>query len=167
VAGRPEGWRTAKDGKLEAYPTVGKLEACPTGNEKVFAELMELCWRRCDEAGKTLVIRDWSHLDFMGVPFVRPSYRLTTAECLQGRFELLQVATVRHPVDQLLSLSKLAVVQGKIVVPEFLEGYRRFAEQAARIGFLRYEDFLDNPDAVLARLCGQLQIAFDSTCEQR
>jgi hypothetical protein len=106
---------------------------------------MELCWRRCEAAGKRLVIRDWSHLDFMGVPFVRPTFRLTTAECLQGRFDLRQAALVRHPVDQLLSLSKLGVVQGKIVVPELLEGYRRFAEQAVRIGFFGMKIFWTIP----------------------
>ena len=40
-----------------------------------------------------LVLRDWSHLDFTGVPFVaQPAYRLLLADVLKPRFELLHLA---------------------------------------------------------------------------
>jgi hypothetical protein len=47
---------------------------------------------------------------------------------LASRYELRQVCTVRHPLDQWLSLSQLAVMQGRIDLATFLAGYRRFAE---------------------------------------
>lgn len=133
-----------------------------------FVDAIELIHRRTGEAGQRLVIRDWSHLDFTGVPFVaHPAYRLLTADALKSRFELRQVCTVRHPIDQWLSLRQLAVVQGKLAVADFLEGYRRFAEAACEIGFLRYEDFAADPSVVMKELCRRLEVRFDRQFTER
>jgi protein O-GlcNAc transferase len=127
-----------------------------------FVDAIDLIYRRAADAGQRLVIRDWSHLDFTGVPFVaKPAYRLLTAEALGGRFELRQVCTVRHPLDQWLSLRQLAMVHGKLSLEAFLAGYRRFAEQAREIGFLRYEDFAADPSAIMKELCRRLEVRFD------
>jgi hypothetical protein len=133
-----------------------------------FADAIELIRRRAEECGQRLVIRDWSHLDFTGVPFVaRPAHRLLTAEALAARYELRQVCTVRHPLDQWLSLSQLAVVQGRLTLESYLAGYRRFAEVATAIGFYRYEDLTRDPKSVMKALCGDLQLRFDRTFAAR
>ena len=112
-----------------------------------FVDAIDLIHRRADEAGQRLVIRDWSHLDFTGVPFVaNPAYRLLTAEALASRFELRQVCTVRHPLDQWLSLRQLAVVHGKLTLEAFLAGYRRFAEQAQDDRLLPLRGFRSRPE---------------------
>jgi hypothetical protein len=127
-----------------------------------FVDAIELIHRRAADAGQRLVVRDWSHLDFTGVPFVaHPAYRLLTAEALASRFELRQVCTVRHPIDQWLSLRQLAVVQGKLTLDAYLVGYRRFAERAREIGFFRYEDFAADPGAIMKELCRGLELRFD------
>jgi hypothetical protein len=129
-----------------------------------FAEAIGLIRDAAAERGSMLVLRDWSHLDFTGVPFVaEPAYRLLLAERLAARFDLLQLCTVRHPLDQWQSVRKLAVVQGRLSLDAFLRGYRRFAEQAATIGFVRYEDFLEDPRRAMAAICAQLAIPFDPT----
>lgn len=132
-----------------------------------FADAIALIHRRAEESSQNLVIRDWSHLDFTGVPFTKPSYRLLTAEALATRFELRQACTVRHPLDQWLSLRRLAVVHGKLTLEQYLAGYRRFAEQAQEIGFLRYEDFTADPGAVLKALCRSLGLRFDRHYAER
>ena len=133
-----------------------------------FADAIDLIYRRAAEAGQRLVIRDWSHLDFTGVPFVaNPAYRLLTAEALASRFELHQVCTVRHPLDQWLSLRQLAVVQGKLSLDGYLAGYRRFAEQAREIGFLRYEDFAADPAAIMKEICRRLEVRYDRHFAER
>jgi hypothetical protein len=127
-----------------------------------FIDAIELIHRRATEHGQRLVIRDWSHLDFTGVPFVaKPSHRLLTAEALASRFELRQVCTVRHPLDQWLSVSQLVVVQGRLDLETFLAGYRRFAEHAAEIGFMRYEDFVPKPAPFMKSLCARMHLRFD------
>jgi hypothetical protein len=133
-----------------------------------FVDAIELIRRRAEDCSQRLVIRDWSHLDFTGVPFIaRPALRLLTAEALASRYDLQQVCTVRHPLDQWLSLSRLAVVQGRLGLDAFLAGYRRFAEVAQTIGFERYEDFTLDPCAVLKSLCGSLQLKFDRGFAER
>ena len=133
-----------------------------------FVDAIELIRRRAEDCSQRLVIRDWSHLDFTGVPFVaRPAHRLLTAEALATRYELRQVCSVRHPLDQWLSLSQLAVVQGRLGLAAFLSGYRRFAEVAKSIGFQRYEDFTRDPQAVMKSLCGSLQLKFDRGFAER
>ena len=133
-----------------------------------FADAIELIRRRAEECSQRLVIRDWSHLDFTGVPFVvRPAHRLLTAEALAPRYELRQVCTVRHPLDQWLSLSQLAVVQGRLTLDSFLTGFRRFAEVAKAIGFHRYEDLTRDPQGVMKALCGDLDLRFDRSFAAR
>jgi hypothetical protein len=133
-----------------------------------FVDAIELIYQRAADAGQRLVIRDWSHLDFTGVPLVAsPAYRLLTADALAGRFELRQICTVRHPLDQWLSLRGLAVIQGKLMLDDYMRGYRRFAEQAREIGFLRYEDFVADPDEVMKELCHRLELRFDRDFSER
>jgi hypothetical protein len=131
-------------------------------------DAIELIHRRAADSGQRLVVRDWSHLDFTGVPFVaKPAYRLLTAEALKGRFDLRQVCTVRHPLDQWLSLRQVAVVRGKLTLEAYLAGYRQFAEQARALGFLRYEDFAADPSAVMKELCRALDLRFDRHFTER
>lgn len=133
-----------------------------------FADAIGSIADKVEERGAALVIRDWSHLDFTGVPFIRkPDYRLLLAEVLSSRFALAQLCTVRHPIDQWLSLSRLQIMRGHLFLEPFLAGYRRFAEVAAGIGFVRYEDVVAAPDLVLADLCLRLHLPFDPTFQER
>lgn len=133
-----------------------------------FAEAVRLVHARAAERGSLLVIRDWAHLDFTGVPYVaRPPYVLGLAAALRTSFEIFQVATVRHPVDQWLSLGRVAAVRGALDLPTFLHGYRRFAELCPAMGFVRYEDFAADPEAALVRLCGGLSLPYDAGFRQR
>jgi hypothetical protein len=133
-----------------------------------FNDAIALIDDRCTAKGKTLVIRDWSHLDFTGVPFLDdPPYTLTLARTLARHFSIIHTASVRHPLDQWLSLSELSYIKGKIEPEDFLRGYRRFAEAAVGIGFIRYEDFTQEPDEKLHLLCERLKISFDPEYKDR
>ena len=113
------------------------------------------------QLGQKLILRDWSHIDFIGVPFVdHPSYRLTQSELLQDEFGIRQIATVRHPIDTFLSLSKLAIMQGRLDIDHYLKGFRQFALKAREMGFIRYEDFCAEPHKVLRHICNVLGINY-------
>jgi len=132
-----------------------------------FAEAIALIEGRASARGKVLVIRDWTHLDYTGLPFVRrPPMRMLLPEALADRFDLTRIATVRHPIDQWLSLTKLPGYD-RIRPAMFMPGYRRFAEHAAEMGFIRYEDFTRQPDAQMRLLCGRLDLAFDTSYASR
>ncbi len=133
------------------------------GNESVnFGQAILLIAERCSNRGKQLVIRDWTHLDFTAVPFLKePSYSFVTADVLRRHCEVIQFATTRHPIDQWLSLRKLDIMQGKLSLSQYLMGYRHFAEKCAEIGFIRYEDFVRTPEPVVQELCTQLKLKYD------
>jgi hypothetical protein len=127
-----------------------------------FHEVVSLINERVEQLGKKLVLRDWSHLDYTAVPFLpKASYRLMLYDTLAPSFEIIRIATTRHPIYQWLSLDGLAVMNGIISVEQYLHGYLRFAEAAKEIGFIRYEDFTRQPDDILRQITNSLQVDFD------
>lgn len=133
-----------------------------------FEDAIELIARRSDERGMQLVIREWTHWDYIGLPFVdQPRYQSLLVDVLRDRFRLLRAAIVRHPIDQWLSLRKLALIHGKVSLGSYLEGYRRYADLCVQVGFLRYEDFTREPQEQLEVLCRSLELNYDAGFIQR
>lgn len=130
-----------------------------------FLEAVEEVRQRVEASGRKLVIRDWSHIDFTGVPFTEnPSYRLTTAEILGQHYRIVHTSIVRHPLDQWISLNRLSMFNDapRPQARKFIYGYLRFAEFAKKMGYVRYEDFTLDSDAALRTLCERLQLVFDA-----
>ncbi|NBD19019.1 MAG: O-linked N-acetylglucosamine transferase, SPINDLY family protein [Cyanobacteria bacterium] len=133
-----------------------------------FVDAISRIHQRSEENNCNLIIRDWAHLDFFGVPWTNNlSYRLDLAETLKTHFDNIQAAIVRHPVDQWLSLCRLELLQGKLSLENFLQGYLEFAKIATEIGFIRYEDFTHDPDTQLQALCEKLETPFDPNYKEK
>jgi len=132
-----------------------------------FTATIALIAQRCTEQDKYLVLRDWSHLDYIGIPFTQAQYRSALYESLQHDFDMLRFATVRHPLDQWLSLTKNPLFAERLGPGKYLKGVRRFAEMANATGFLRYEDFTESSDTALIGLCAALQLPFDGSYSER
>lgn len=130
-------------------------------------QFIALCEQRAKARGSRLVVRDWTHLDYIGVPFVRPSMGFGFAASLGGAYAIAEAITTRHPLDQYLSLSKMDIMRGRLTPEVYLRGCAAFAEHAARVGFVRYEDFAANPEPALRTLCQRLAVAFDPTWPER
>jgi len=132
-----------------------------------YAQVIETIESRCRTRGQTLVLRDWAHLDFTGLPFVStPSYHPQLYSELEQNFDIIRISTTRDPVTQWQSLVQLGVMQaplksGKFGLDDFLLGYRKYAELCVETGFVRYEDFLQHPDMEMRKFCNHLQIKFD------
>lgn len=128
----------------------------------VVAKCLAAIVRANEENGGSLVIRDWTHLDFTGVPFWRPTCRLKTYDALNAIPPTRHTCTVRHPVAQWRSLQRIQLGrEGGLSPSDFFEGYWRFAHQVVEIGFIRYEDFTNDPDRELERLCTMLGVPYD------
>lgn len=145
------------------YALFDEAEATKLGRTRPerFAAVIGMIGERCRAQGLALVIRDWSHLDFVGVPYRRETGDVfETVEALAPHFALRRFATVRHPVAQWLSLKRL---QGTtdLTLERYLAGCRAFAEAAVAVGFVRYEDFTRAPGAVLAEIAQALDLAYD------
>lgn len=132
-----------------------------------FQQLMYMIEQKASARGRALLLRDWSHLDWIGLPFCRPGFGSPLAECFRG-YEVKRFCTVRHPIDQWLSLMKLPLVaQSGLTVNQYLEGMRGFSELCSAIGFVRYEDLTRAPDEHLRTICGALAIDFDAGYAER
>lgn len=128
-----------------------------------FVDAIRLINKRCEEKNLSLVIRDWSHIDFTGWPHnPSPSYELTTANTLSKKFNIVKTATVRHPIDQWLSFKESQSWTGaELSLDTYLIGFRKFAEHANKIGYIRYEDFVESPVNIMGKICDNLNLTFD------
>ncbi len=133
-----------------------------------FAEIVERLAERSAEQGRHLVLRDWSHLDYLGVPFVhRPPMQLLTEAALRDSCDLGQAFVVRHPLDQYASSASRPAMAPHLTPDRFLYAYHAFARVAVARGFQRYEDFVEAPDRQLRELCQKLRLPFDPGYEDR
>ncbi len=126
-----------------------------------FLDFISLVDQRARAKNKRLVLRDWSHIDYIGAPYAAPTMRPGLAEALSSGFHILRTASVRHPMDQWLSLNDLDVIRGNVTEAAYLSGCAAFADEAARVGFVRFEDLTRDPDAALRTLCERLRLEFD------
>ena len=145
------------------YALFDEAEATKLGRTRPerFAAVIGLIEERCRAQGLALVIREWSHLDFVGVPYRRETGgTLETVAALAPHFALRRFATVRHPVAQWLSLKRL---QGttELTLERYLAGCHAFAREAVATGFVRYEDFTRAPGEALAEISRALDLPYD------
>lgn len=147
--------------------TQSDIDALQKQSNVSYAQVIALIELRCSERNDNLVVRDWAHLDFTGYPIITtPNYRPMLYTELAESFDILRISTTRDPVTQWQSLSQLDLMQkslqsGAFSLDKFLFGYRKYAELCVGTGFIRYEDFLLNPDLEMRKLCNHLQIKFD------
>ena len=129
-------------------------------------QFVGMCETRAAGRGEALVLRDWSHLDYYGLPYTKATMGAGLRESLGDAYEILEACTTRHPVDQYVSLSGVEVI-GEIDWDLFLDGNLAFARYAVETGFVRYEDLTSDPDEQLKKLCSMLKMGFDPQYAQR
>ena len=135
-----------------------------------FSEKITVIHRLAAERGEELVIRNWAYLDFFGLPFTSiPSYKLATENVLSDHFELKQIVTVRHPMDQWLSWCAYrgSAKADDYTFRQFVDGCSEFQKQTAKIPYIRYEDFVAKPLPVMREICQQLGLEFDPVFHHR
>ncbi len=135
---------------------------------EAYGEIVARLAERCAGQGRYLVLRDWSHLDYLGVPFVhRPPLQLLTEQALRNRCDVRQAFVVRHPVPQYASCASRPGMAPHLTPRGFAAAYGAFARLAAERGFQRYEDFAADPDDALHTLCDRLALPFDAGYRER
>lgn len=127
-----------------------------------FLDSIRLTQQRVIERGAHLLIREFSHADFMQTPRTNPTYRSQVWEHLRGEYHVRRAAVVRHPLDQWRSMQSYRWARNRCTLEGFLYGHRRFAEMSVETGFVRYEDFCRNPAKALTQLCENLNVPFDA-----
>lgn len=121
----------------------------------------------CVDDGVDLVIRDHSHTDFcIGE---KPAALTPIIDFLSEDYELLSVATVRHPLDSYLGL--VASGWEKQFSPSSLEEYasryHHFLDRYRSFRILRYEDFCIKPAAFMLDICSTLDLEYNAEFQER
>jgi hypothetical protein len=136
------------------FPLIDELR------EKIFKSDIKVISKHTNSLGKYLVLREHSHSDFfMGEA---PNKTRTLRKLLRDDHPILSVLTVRHPVDSYLSL-----VEHKWVhftpgtFDEYCNRYLLFIDHNKNVPLHKYEDFVDDPDAVLRLICRDLELPFN------
>jgi len=118
---------------------------------------------RCSELGRTLILRDHSHSDYLTAR--QPQGRLVAA--LQPVYPLRRMWTIRDPLDAWLSM-RASQFDGHLQgFDDYCRRVLKFVRDHEDIPSWRYEDFVADPGKVLAEICDYLDIAFDADFEQR
>ena len=135
---------------------------------EAFRELVDVFHVRASEAGRHLVLRDYSFVDFVGVPYTaNPPRRLTLYAALPAGVPTRAVALIRYPVDQWSSLRKHELVRAVLTPSAFCEAYAAFLDELGSIPVYRYEDFVEHPAMQLRAICGDLALPFDPSFTER
>lgn len=141
------------------------IERMKTQTDWPFHEIMQMIAERAETKGQTLIVADWSDLDFVAdKPVSELSGIFLHPTALEARMEPTSVALIRHPVDQWIHLqNQLGPDAPGIDI--FIRGYRRFSECLDGIETIRFEEFLADPGAILQTLCGYLDAPFNPDWE--
>jgi hypothetical protein len=114
---------------------------------------------RLSQSGRQILIRDHAHSQFCSK--VDPDARPTVHEILAGVLPVLSVVTVRHPLDSFLSLRRNDWIHFKpATLEEYSLRYLRFLDRHAGLPVVKYEDFVEDPEAILKHLSDLLQLSY-------
>jgi len=129
-----------------------------------FRDLISVFHLRAAAAGRHLILRDFSYIDFVGLPYnLRPPYRLSIYDALPEGMPTRAIAFIRHPIDQWISLCKHVELL-PLEAALFCHSYMMFLQKTASIPIYKYETFVENPEEQMKAICRDLNLSFDSSC---
>ena len=134
-----------------------------------FVAIIRAIEQHCADQQQTLVIRDWSHIDYLGVPVTsKPTNTPALINSLNKHFDILNVQLVRNPIDIWLSTRRLNLIKNTdITTKEFIQAYLHYLQKTRGSYQLIYENFLADPDKSLKQVCSALKLNFDQEYSQK
>ena len=132
-----------------------------------FGELLECLHSAAEKLGLNLVVRDYSYVDFIGIPFVWPVPHDSSLDlAVAGRFFVSPIVLVRHPADQLASLRSHRAIRENLTAEHYLNSYFAFLKAMKEAPTFRYEDVTDHA-AIFLQICSRLGIRWDLNALER
>ncbi|WP_157488499.1 hypothetical protein [Desulfobacter postgatei] len=139
------------------YPEISYKDA--DSFKAIFYERIKWVIEKCKKHQKSLVIRDHSHSDFLfqGVLEHPPVYSF-----LNELYNVVPIITLRNPIDSYLSMMKhFSSATDVKSFDEYCKRVLAFIEKYSFAEVFLYEDFVDNPDRTLQRMCEIYGIEYD------
>jgi hypothetical protein len=141
---------------LSRYANIPNIDEL---SEELFLSSVKGIERHVRYQGGKLVLRDHSHVDFCAER--KMVEKSTLSKILSDSFTLLNVVTIRNPIDAYLSLKKNGWVHfSPANFDEYCRRLLSFTAQFKRKDIVRYEDFVDSPDRTLKKISRKLDLQF-------
>lgn len=121
-----------------------------------FLSEISVMLRAAERTGRVLVVRDWTHTDFID----SPTLFSRTAEVLGREHKLVRAATIRHPIDNWIAMNKNGFL--RISIGEYVKRYSAFLDMTEGMPVLKYEALCREPDETMKSLCDALRLPFAS-----
>ena len=136
------------------FPLINEL------SEKIFITDIDIISKHAQQLGKYLVIREHSHSDFLVGE--SPNEFSTVRKLLIDHHTLLSIVTVRHPADSYLSLLNNGWVHyTPSSFDEYCRRYLLFIEFNNMLPLFKYEEFVNDPQMEMKRICESLDLPFN------
>lgn len=127
--------------------------------DEIFLSRIQQADKICSAQKKQLIIRDHSHHDFLmhdDLPRQKPS----VLSLLINEYETKSVVTVRDPKNAFISLEKNQWNSANLSFDQYCQRWLKFLETYKNIDIYRYEDFCEDPDTILKKMCNTLEIDY-------
>ncbi len=129
--------------------------------KKIFHERLWWVVRKCREYNKSLIIRDHPHSDFLVEGCTRNP---TLLSFLSDIYATKALVTLRNPVDSYLSLkSNNDFVTDVNDFDTYCQRVLDFLDKYSFADVILYEDFVDDPESVLKKICDIYGIQYDAS----
>ena len=112
------------------------------------------------QLGKHLVLREHSHSNFHYNEISEKRTNIRTI--LECEHSLLPIVTVRHPIDSYLSLMSSGWIKfTPATFAEYCRRYLLFLEDNEGLQVFKYEEFVDDTQRQMRKICQALDLPFD------
>lgn len=128
-----------------------------------FVEKIDLIYEKVELVKKKLIIRDWAFFDFIGKPFIEPSYKNSLLETLSKKYKILNLYIIRHPLKLLESCcNKWIFFRRDNNFIYLIKGYKNYFLNASAGNICVFENFIGEPEKKLSKMCDILEIDYDN-----
>ena len=127
--------------------------------QKIFMDRLSWIVKKCRETSHFLILRDHSHTDFLEAT---SSFKSVLYSFLSRFYTVNPVVTIRNPIDSYLALKSNKNFPSDVNnFDEYCKRILAFLDVHSFSPVFRYEDFVNDSDSVLKKMCDIYRIEFN------
>ena len=132
------------------------------GKTLSFVDRIKFICKKIKEKNKNLIIRDWSFVDFLGEPYIKPTKKNALLEILSNHFKIKSIYVIRDPLQNYLSCcNRLTFFLQHYSFDLFLDGYNSYLKNISKDNSIIFEKFIKKPENGLKKISSILNFNFD------
>lgn len=148
--------------KLAMYANVSQYEILAS---KIFVKSILESYEHITSRGGILVLRDHTHSDFCSKNFGMSPPAVYTL--LKDIFEIINIVTIRNPIDTYLSLVKNNWKHFEpFTFDEYCKRFLNMIDFYSDCEIYRYEDFVKDPTQIMTEICKSLSVPYSNYFEE-